>query len=55
MNIKKPPDRYKTYKNSFKSIIKDNVLKNKIQDSLIRTNKIIGPIKSRVVKFLKTL
>ena len=41
MNIKKPPDRYKTYKNSFKSIIKDNVLKNKIQDALIRTNKII--------------
>ena len=41
MNIKKPPDRYKTYKNSFKSIIKDNVLKDKIQDAMIRTNKII--------------
>ena len=41
MNIKKTPDRYKTYKNSFKSIIKDNVLKNKIQDAMIRTNNII--------------
>jgi len=38
---KKPPDKLRTNKCSFNSIIKDNTIKSKIFDAVIRTNKIV--------------
>jgi len=38
---KKPPDKLRTNKCSFSSIIKDNTIKSKIFDAVIRTNKIV--------------
>ena len=38
--MKKPPDIYKTYKNSFLKIIKDDYLEGRINDAMERTNKI---------------
>jgi len=38
--MKKPPDIYKTYKNSFSKIIKDDYLEGRINDAMERTNKI---------------
>ncbi len=50
MNIKKPPDIiYKSYKTSFKSIIKDEYMKSRIEDLVYRTNDII----SRSYLFIK--
>ncbi len=46
---KKPPDIYKTYKNSYRNIIKDIDISLKINDAIYRTNQII----TRTYRFLR--
>lgn len=41
MNPKKPPDKYRTVKCSFQSIIKNQLDKGKLFDAMMRTHKII--------------
>ena len=40
INKKKPPDKYKTLKISFKQLIKQNIDYSNLIDAVIRTNKL---------------